>query len=349
MKAVARNLLAMSIIKDMSSIIVDKIHSTVKIDNPTHVIELPKQVMRVEMSPYEWSHNIMCIAYKDEIAVATIKFQEEDESMEEGYQFEVLCVFDVTKRVHALALSPETSLHVLPKCVSFCYGAADFNIHLHTTNLSGSEDKRVLRGHRSYINDVAYEGSGDTLASVSDDVTCRLWSVKESFDCYAVFSLLSPGMSVCWHNDDAGKLLVAEKNGTIRVYSVERQQAILSFDASCVPLMVADWSPVNYSRVAALAGGNLIVWDTTRPSRPIEFRPLHPDGGRFLRYSHHREFLIATVGQPDNTLKVIHTNIKQPVIMSSLVLATSVSWVYRLPYVCVAVDRSICFWKVPTK
>lgn len=65
----------MSLIKDMSSIIVDKIHSTVKIDNPTHVIELPKQVMRVEMSPYEWSHNIMCIAYEDEIAIATIKFQ----------------------------------------------------------------------------------------------------------------------------------------------------------------------------------------------------------------------------------------------------------------------------------
>lgn len=65
----------MSLLKDMSSVIVDKIHSTVKIDNPTHVIELPKQVMRVEMSPYEWSHNIMCIAYEDEIAIATIKFQ----------------------------------------------------------------------------------------------------------------------------------------------------------------------------------------------------------------------------------------------------------------------------------
>lgn len=72
-------------------------------------------------------------------------------------------------------------------------------------------------------------------------------------------------MSVRWHNEDSGKLLVGEKNGTIRLYNVERQQAILSFDTNFVPLMDADWSPSNCFRVAAIAGGNLVIWDTTRP------------------------------------------------------------------------------------
>lgn len=72
------------------------------------------------------------------------------------------------------------------------------------------------------------------------------------------------GVSVCWHSNDPGKLLVAEKGGTVRLYNVEQQQAILSFDTQLVPLTAADWSPVNCCRVAALADGHLVLWDTTR-------------------------------------------------------------------------------------
>lgn len=71
-------------------------------------------------------------------------------------------------------------------------------------------------------------------------------------------------MSVCWHAEEPGKLLVAEKRGTITVFNVERKQAILSFDADCGPLTAADWSTCNSLRVAALVDGHLLVWDTTR-------------------------------------------------------------------------------------
>jgi hypothetical protein len=59
----------------MSSIIIDKIHSTVRIDSPTHVINLPEQVLKVEMSPFEWSHNLISIAHTDEIVIGMVKFQ----------------------------------------------------------------------------------------------------------------------------------------------------------------------------------------------------------------------------------------------------------------------------------
>lgn len=72
-------------------------------------------------------------------------------------------------------------------------------------------------------------------------------------------------MSVCWHTNEAGKLLVGEKNGTVRMYDVEKQQAILSFETNEIPLLSADWSPANCSLVAALAGGNLVIWNITRP------------------------------------------------------------------------------------
>lgn len=72
------------------------------------------------------------------------------------------------------------------------------------------------------------------------------------------------GVSVCWHQTDPGKLLVAERGGTLRLYNTHKQQAILSCDTQLVPLTAADWSPVNSSRIAALAAGHLLVWDITR-------------------------------------------------------------------------------------
>ncbi|XP_054268472.1 nucleoporin Nup37 [Macrosteles quadrilineatus] len=331
-----------------SSVIVDKIHSTVRIDSPTHVINLSEQVFKVEMSPFEWSHNLICVAHSDEIIIGTVKFQEEDEEMEDEIEFEVIKSFKIEKRVHSLAWCPETSLNIIPKSIIFACGTAN-HIHIYSTNMADKTQMQELKGHSSYVNSLAYEPSGDLLASTSDDLTCRIWAVKEGSACVTVFVLKSPGVSVCWHNADPGKLLVAEKSGTVRLYNVERQQAILSLDTSLVPLTAADWSPVNCFQVAALASGHIVIWDITRSSRPVDVRMVHPNGGSLLRYSQQSEYHIATVGQPDNSLKVTNVNMKHPVCNATMTLAGGVTWTYRLPYVCVGRDRSICFWKVSTK
>lgn len=57
----------------MSSIIMDKTHSTPT--SNTRVVNLSKQVLKVEMSPFEWSHNLICIAHTDEIIVGMVRFQ----------------------------------------------------------------------------------------------------------------------------------------------------------------------------------------------------------------------------------------------------------------------------------
>ena len=78
-------------------------------------------------------------------------------------------------------------------------------------------------------------------------------------------------MSVCCHREDSGKLLVAEKNGLLHLYNVINQQAILSFDSGNVPLMAADWSASNNLRVAAIAAGELLVWDVSKPRYALSF------------------------------------------------------------------------------
>lgn len=72
-------------------------------------------------------------------------------------------------------------------------------------------------------------------------------------------------MAVCCHREEIGKLLVAEKNGLIHLYNILSRQAILSLDSGCIPLMSADWSPSSSLHVAAIAAGELLVWDISRP------------------------------------------------------------------------------------
>lgn len=123
---------------------------------------------------------------------------------------------------------------------------------------------QVLEGHTDYANSIAYDPEGELLASVSDDQTCKLWAVKEDQKCVLTFYLTAPGMTVCWHTEETGKLLVAEKRGIIRMYNVRSQQAIMSVDAGTTPLMTADWGP-NPLKVACISSGDLILWDMSKP------------------------------------------------------------------------------------
>lgn len=59
----------------MPSKILDSINLSVKVDHPTHVIHLPEQVIKVEFSPFEWSHSLICIVFSEKISVGVVKFQ----------------------------------------------------------------------------------------------------------------------------------------------------------------------------------------------------------------------------------------------------------------------------------
>ena len=66
--------------------------------------------------------------------------------------------------------------------------------------------------------------------------------------------------SVC----NVGQILVAEKRGVIRIYSTVTLQAFMSLDCGHAPLVSADWSLTNELRVAALAGTDWFIFDTSR-------------------------------------------------------------------------------------
>ena len=73
---------------------------------------------------------------------------------------------------------------------------------------------QVLGKHRSYINCVCFQpDSGEFVASASDDHTCRVWSLQGQE--VACLPLGAPGMSVCWHESDPGKVSVQNIHGLL--------------------------------------------------------------------------------------------------------------------------------------
>ncbi|KAJ8675734.1 hypothetical protein QAD02_011520 [Eretmocerus hayati] len=315
--------------------------------NPTFKLNFPKKVQYVEWSPYEWSQHLICIGLGEEIIIATIKFQEEDNVVED-IAYTPLKTFHHETRIHALSWSPETSLNVVPKIVSFCVAGADFKIRLYNSDLGEKNLYEVLEGHTSYVNDIAYDPEGELLASISDDNTCKLWSIKEEQKCILTFHLRAPGMNVRWHPEETGKLLVAEKGGIMRMYNVQTQQAIMSVDADVVPLMTADWGP-NPLKVACVSSGELVVWDMSRPSRPIERRTLHIEGGLMMKFCPSNENIIASLGRPDNLLKIVSLKQKPVLLCGQVILFGGLSWHQRAPIVCAGSDRQLLFWRLNSK
>lgn len=71
-------------------------------------------------------------------------------------------------------------------------------------------------------------------------------------------------MGVRWSADEPNKILVAEKKGIIRLYNVEQEQPVLSLESDVFPINDVDWSPSNHCKVAIVARGYLLVWDTSK-------------------------------------------------------------------------------------
>jgi hypothetical protein len=57
-------------------------------------------------------------------------------------------------------------------------------------------------------------------------------------------------------------------------------------------------------------------------SRPIEVRPVHPQGGRWIKFSSNSEVVLATHGRPGHQLKVFNIRTKLPKISVPLPVST---------------------------
>ncbi|NXP82309.1 NUP37 protein, partial [Ramphastos sulfuratus] len=315
--------------------------------NTAYTVNCEDYVHVVKFSPFDSGNACSLIAYggNDSVVVATCRFQEEDAEVE-GVEFKTLRTFHHGIRVGAIAWSPETRLDALPPQIRFCTAASDKKIRLFTSDLQDRNEFQTFDGHSNYINDLVFAPKdGQEIASVSDDHTCRVWDLEGNEKAH--FVLRSPGMSVCWHPEEAFKLMVAEKNGTIRFYDLITQQAIISLECEQMPLMSADWCLKNTLKIGAVAGSDWLIWDITRSSYPQDKRPVHVDRARLFRWSRVNESLFATTGYPGKTssqLLVHHLGHPQPILTGTAAVGSGLTWHRTLPLCAVGGDHKIFFW-----
>ncbi|XP_047905108.2 nucleoporin Nup37 isoform X2 [Anser cygnoides] len=315
--------------------------------NAAYTVDCEDYVHVIKFNPFDSGDACSLIAYggNNYVVVGTCRFQEEDAEME-GMQYKTLRTFHHGIRVDAIAWSPETRLDALPPRIRFCTAASDRKLRLFTSDLQDKNEYKTFDGHSDYINDLVFAPKeGQEVASVSDDHTCRVWDLEGNEKAH--FVLRSPGMSVCWHPDEAFKLMVAEKNGTIRFYDLITQQAILSLECEQTPLMSADWCLKNTLKIGAVAGNDWLIWDITRSSYPQDKSPVHVDRARLFRWSRVNENLFATTGYPGKTttqLLVHHLGHPQPILTGTAAVGSGLTWHRTLPLCAVGGDHKIFFW-----
>ncbi|XP_042549265.1 nucleoporin Nup37 [Dipodomys spectabilis] len=313
----------------------------------TYTVDCEDYVHVVEFNPFESGDSGSLIAYggNNYVAVGMCTFQEEEADIE-GIQYKTLRTFHHGVRVDCIAWSPETRLDSLPPVIRFGTSAADMKIRVFTSDLQDKNEYKVLEGHSDFINSLVFHPkSGQEIASVSDDHTCRIWSLDGSQTAH--FVLHSPGMSVCWHPEETFKLMVAEKNGTIRFYDLSAQQAILSLESEQAPLMSAHWCLKNTFKVGAVAGNDWLIWDITQSSYPQETRPAHMDRAYLFRWSGISEELFATTGYPGkmtSQIQIHHLGHPQPILTGSVAVGSGLSWHRTLPLCAIGGDHKLLFW-----
>ncbi|XP_062124951.1 nucleoporin Nup37 [Drosophila sulfurigaster albostrigata] len=316
---------------------------------PDHTVLMNESISCYEICSNDFVYNLLCVAQKEHLSLILISLPEESGEFMWNH-VQDLEIMEKDPRCHAIAFSPDTSLNSTPNKVSICAALGNCDIKLFHTDLNQYSSVHNLKGHTDYVNDIAWVCDGELLASVSDDYSCRFWNISSDLENIITYYLTSAGMSVKTHPEDPNKVLIAEKRGVVHLYNVRSKQTVVSVESPKFPLMSADWANSNRLFVTAIAGGDIVSWDLSRPFMPVDVKQVHEDGGRIVRFSPgSSEVAMASIGRPDLTLKVFLAKSTVPLIEAALKTYGGLAWHHRLPYISAASDRKLYFWKVQIK
>ena len=306
--------------------------------DPVARLVLPSRAFCLSFSPFPHSSNLLAAGLQSSVTVGITSFSEETASGE--FSWSVLQEIHHDTRVQALAWSPKSNLLASPKLIEFATSATDHKVRLFTSDLENVSVK-VLKGHTDYVNSLVWEPeAGQQLVTGSDDQTVRLW---EDGECVSTLHFKSPVMSVAWHQEEVGKLLIGLKSGVVCLYNAVTLQPILSLASHLSPLLDMDWSSSNSLMVSAVGGSDLAMMDMSSPSAPLVTRTVHSDGARHVSAT---DNLVATAGRPGNSFKVWHGKSGVLLLSNDLVIIGGLSWHQKLPYLAVGGDREVQLYKV---
>lgn len=312
---------------------------------PAFAIPVEGRVYAVEVSGFAWCSDLVVYGTATSVCVLRLTLPEDSETGQ--LQHVALHEFHHDSRVRCLAWSGETNLAEVPRCLKFASAGADHcvRVYVHTgPTEDGQLEVHPLRGHTDYINDLAFGGpDGDTLASVGDDLTCRLWNAS---DCTPLACIASDGpcVSVCWHPEEQYQLLVAAASGTVTFFNTETRAAVSALHTGVSGLAGADWSALDSLRVATVHDSRLVTLDVSRLSKRETDQEVHHGGGQRVRFSRTAKQHVATCSLTQ--VKVTQLGVQQAPLAEDLMAVGGISWHSALPYLVAGSDRKLMVWRV---
>jgi len=312
--------------------------NSVQRSDPVERLILPTRVFCTKFSPFPSSSSLLAIGLQSSISIGQCSFTEETTNTQ--FQFSIIQEIHHDTRVQALAWSPKSNLMLSPWVLEFASSGTDHKVRLFSGD-GESVQVKVLKGHTDYVNSIVFEPeSGDQMLTGSDDHTVRLW---DNAECVSTLHLKSPVMTVAWHSEEVGKVLIGQKSGVISLYNAVTLQPIMSLDCGMSPLLSLDWSQANSLHVSCVVSSDLVTWDLSSPSQPQLSRTVHSEGARYVATS---DWLVATAGKPGNCVKVSQAKSGVQLMSSEMVVVGGLSWHCKLPYLAVGGDREVQLFKI---
>jgi len=355
----------------------------------------------VSFFPYEWSSNLLAVCFTDSVrffafhddiatttttpATTTTGGDQQQQETNNKHQLELLKVVPFENKIEQFTWSPRTNISSLKQQISFAISDCTQSLIFCQFDLIANQPQRQQHQQQTNIQDdptlifkreeidvdclfnISYDThSGELLAFTADNF-CFLWDCVDQ-QLRARFLLQSPGINICWNRNEQTKLMVGEKSGLLRIYSVETLKPIYTLacnlNVDFFPLISFDWSETNPEVIIANTNTRIFVWNTSKSCLPDEaassllltsgdnngssssnyFKKL-----KSVRISQIKENLIGFIDGRDASSRLTLMNIKSNQIMyqtENMKLLSSFSFNAVIPYIAMVNEQNLTLIKM---
>jgi eukaryotic-like serine/threonine-protein kinase len=137
-------------------------------------------------------------------------------------------------------------------------GSRDRTVRL--WDLSSGKEIRCIKGHLNSVNDVAFDPSGQFIASASRDHTVKIWSIEDQ----AVFRDTPPlgGITSIDISPDGERIVTAHWNNFIRIRDMNTKTVIIRIPAHADHVTGVVFSPTGSKIASCSDDGTIKLWSS---------------------------------------------------------------------------------------
>lgn len=135
---------------------------------------------------------------------------------------------------------------------------SNHDTHIHLWSLSTGTCITSLKGHTAPVWSLAWDATGQYLASASHDGTLRIW---QNETCIAVLDSCTAWVwSVAW-SPNSQQILGGYQDGTARIWDIQRQECLQVLEGHSSWVRSVAWMQNDQAIATGSADGDIRIWD----------------------------------------------------------------------------------------